>query len=110
MITNVLDLRVLLGGYFTLKYTEVRLSLCLSSTTWIRRGCGDKASQILDLGTEWRQVITFTHRPLYQRKEPSVRVVRKLDGGGSERFGEGQNTRLSQEMNSSAPGLSACVY
>jgi len=29
LITNVLDLRVLSGGYFTLRYTEVHLSLCL---------------------------------------------------------------------------------
>jgi hypothetical protein len=32
------------------------------------------SSTILDLGTRWRQVISFTPRPLYHRKEQSVPI------------------------------------
>jgi hypothetical protein len=55
----------------TTKTTKVKLSLCLTKhhamkTYW---GSGGIAPRILDLGTRWRSVISFTPRPLYPQEK-----------------------------------------
>jgi hypothetical protein len=62
---------------------KVKLSLCLTKhhsmkTYW---GSGDISSRILDLGTRWRWVFSFTPRPLYlQGKSPWYPLDRRLGG------------------------------
>jgi hypothetical protein len=51
---------------------KLKLSLCLTKhhavkTYW---GSGGLAPRILDLGTRWRLVVSFTRRPLYPRERP----------------------------------------
>jgi hypothetical protein len=59
------------------------LSLCLTKhhpmkTYW---GSGGIAPRILDLGTRWRWVVSFTPRPLYsQWKSPRYPLGRRLGG------------------------------
>jgi hypothetical protein len=56
---------------------------------------------ILDLGTRWRWVVSFTPRPLYlQGKSPWYPLDRKLDGPQS-RPGRGGEEKNSQPL----PGL-----
>jgi hypothetical protein len=40
-------------------------SLCLTTTPWRRMESGCVDPRILDLGTDWRWVVSFTHLPLY---------------------------------------------
>jgi hypothetical protein len=58
--------------FYTFAYKQIKLFLCL--TNWAPRhegvwgnGCLD--SRALDLGTSWRWVLSFTPRPLYDRKK-----------------------------------------
>jgi hypothetical protein len=59
-------------------YGKVKLSLCL--TNWALRhedvwGSGYINPYFLDLGTSWRQVVSFTPRPLYPlEKRPPVDI------------------------------------
>jgi hypothetical protein len=56
---------------------KVKLSLCLTNYTlhhedvW-ESGCID--ASLLDLGSGWRWMISFTHRPLYRRRKSSRRL------------------------------------
>jgi hypothetical protein len=57
-----------------------------------------KASRILDLGTRWKRVASFTLRPLYpQRKSPWYPLDRRLQS----RYGHGGEQKNSQPL----PGL-----
>jgi hypothetical protein len=62
---------------------KLKLSLCLNKhhamkTYW---GNGGMAPLILDLGTRWRWVVSFTPRPLYpQGKSPLYPLDRMLGG------------------------------
>jgi hypothetical protein len=82
---------------------KVKLSLCLTKhhamkTHW---GSGGVAPRILDLGTRWRWVVSFTPRPLYpQGNSPSYPLERKLDGSQS-RSGRGGEEKNSQPL----PGI-----
>jgi hypothetical protein len=63
-------------------------------TYWGSRGI---APHILDLGTKWRSVVSFTPRPLYpQRKGPLYPLDRRLGGPQSRsgRGGEEKNPKL----------------
>jgi len=58
-------------------------------------GRGGIASHILDLGTRWTWVVSFTPRPFYpQRKGPKCLLDRRLVGPRS------QSWRGSEEKNS----------
>jgi hypothetical protein len=64
-------------------------------------GSGGIAPLILDLGTRWRWVVSFTPRLLYpQGKIPSYPLDRKL-GGPQSRAGSGGEKKNSQHL----PGL-----
>jgi hypothetical protein len=57
-------------------------------------GCIDP--RILDLGTSWRWVVSFTHRPLYLRgKSPLYPLDRRLDGPQSRSGRRGEDTNLA---------------
>jgi hypothetical protein len=77
---------------------NVQLSLCLTKhhamkTYW---GNGGTAPCILDLGTTWRWVVSFTSRPLYpQGKYPWYPLDRKL-GEPQSRSGRGGEEKNSQ--------------
>jgi hypothetical protein len=76
------------------------LSLCLTKhhamkTYW---GSWGVAPRILDLGTRWRWVVSFTPWPLYlQRKSPWYPFDRRLAGPQS------RSGRVGEEKNSQPP-------
>jgi hypothetical protein len=43
-------------------------------------GSGGIAPRILDLGTRWRWVVSFTPRPLYPQEEPLILIGRRPGG------------------------------
>jgi hypothetical protein len=58
-------------------------------------GSANISPRILDLGTRWNRVVSFTPRPLYpQAKSPCYQLYRRL-GGLQSRSGRG-----SEEINS----------
>jgi hypothetical protein len=64
-------------------------------------GSGGIAPSILELGTKWRLVVSFTARPLYpQGKSPWYPFDRSL-GGPQSRFGHGGEEKNFQPL----PGL-----
>jgi hypothetical protein len=64
-------------------------------------GSGDIAPRILDLGTRWKRVVSFTPRPLYpQGNNPWYSLDRRL-GGLQSRSGRGGEEKNSQLL----PGL-----
>jgi hypothetical protein len=64
-------------------------------------GSGSIAPHVLDLGTRWRWVVSFTSRPLYpQGKNPWYPLNRRL-GGPQSRSGRGGEEKNSQPL----PGL-----
>jgi hypothetical protein len=61
-------------------------------------GSGGVAQRILDLGTRWRWVASFTPRPLYtQGKCPWYPLDRRL-GGPQSRSGRGGEEKNSQPL------------
>jgi hypothetical protein len=61
---------------------------------WTRMDEWRYSSTILDLGTRWRRVVSFTPRPLYPRgNRPRYPLYRRLGGpqSRSERHGEEKN-------------------
>jgi len=79
---------------------KVKLSLCFllaeHQAMKAYRGNGGIAPRLLDLGTKWRWLISFTPRPLYhQGKIPYYPLGRSLDGpqSRSERGGEEKNSQ-----------------
>jgi hypothetical protein len=79
-------------------FKEVKLFLCFN---WAPRhegilGSDGTAPRILNLGTRWRWVVSFTPWPLYpQRKSPWYPLNRRLGGTQSrfERSGEEKNSQ-----------------
>jgi hypothetical protein len=74
------------------------LSLCLTKHYAKKTYCGSAgiAPRILDLGTRWRWVVSFTPRPLYpQGKSPYNLLDRRLGGplSRSGRDGEEKNSQ-----------------
>jgi hypothetical protein len=68
-------------------------------------GSGDISPRILDLGTRWRWVVSFTPRPLYsQGKSPWYTLDRRL-GGPQSRSGHGGVKKHSQSL----PGLKSPI-
>jgi hypothetical protein len=66
---------------------------------------GGIAPRILDLGTRWRCVISFTLRPLYTRgKSPCYPLDKRL-GGPQSRAGRGGEEKNSQPL----PGLEPAI-
>jgi hypothetical protein len=47
------------------------------------------APRILDLGTRWRCVVSFTHRPLYLQGQSTRFTLDKRPGGPKSRSGRG---------------------
>jgi hypothetical protein len=61
-------------------------------------GSGGTDPLILDLGTRWRWMVSFTPRPLYlQRKSPWYPLERRL-GGPQSRSGRGGEEKNSQPL------------
>jgi hypothetical protein len=61
---------LLVCGHLTEAFRKVKLSLYLSNLALRHEdvwGSGCKDPRILDLGTSWRWVVSFTLRPLYLR-------------------------------------------
>jgi hypothetical protein len=79
-------------------HIKVKVSLCFN---WAPRhegllGIGGVAPRILNLGTTWRWLISFTPRPLYpQGKSPWYPLDRRL-GGPQSRSGRGGEEKNSQ--------------
>jgi hypothetical protein len=68
-------------------------------------GNGSIAPRILDLGTRWRRVVSFTPRPLYlQGKSPWYSLDRRL-GGPQSRSERGGDEKNSQPL----PGLDPLI-
>jgi hypothetical protein len=66
-------------------------------------GSGGKAPRILDLGTRWRWVVSFTTRPLYpQGKIPWYPLYRRL-GGPQSRSGHGGEEKIPSSRRESNP-------
>jgi hypothetical protein len=66
---------------------------------------GGIAPSILDLGTRWRWVVSFTHRPLFpQGKNPSYPLDRRL-GGTQSRSGRGGEEKNSQPLQGLEPPI-----
>jgi hypothetical protein len=79
---------------------KVKLSLCLTKHHAMKayRGNEGIAPRILDLGTRWRWVVSFTVRPLYpQGKNPWYPLDRTL-GGPQSRSGRGGEEKNSQPL------------
>jgi hypothetical protein len=51
--------------FWTMEEVSNKVSAYLSTNAWRRNGSGDIAPRILNLGTRWRWVVSFTHRPSY---------------------------------------------
>jgi hypothetical protein len=89
-------------SFFSQIKVKVKINwfLCLTKhhamkTYWGSRGI---APRILDLGSRWRRVVSFTPRPLYsQGKSPRYPLDRRL-GGPQSRSGRG-----GEEKNSNPP-------
>jgi hypothetical protein len=85
----------------------VKLSLCWTKyhamkTYW---GSGGIAPRILDFGTRWRWVVSFTSRPLYpQGKSRWYPLDRRL-GGPQSWYGRGGEEKNSQPL----PGLKPTI-
>jgi hypothetical protein len=70
-------------------------------------GVGGIAPRILDLGTRWRWVVSFTPRPLYPRgKSPWYPLDRRL-GGPQSRYGRGGERKISSPSRDSKPRSSS---
>jgi hypothetical protein len=68
-------------------------------------GSGGIPSRILDLGTWWRWMVSFTPRPLYlQRKSHWHRLDRRL-GGTQYRSGRGGEEKNSHPLRESNPRI-----
>jgi len=66
---------------------------------------GDIAPHILDLGTRWMWVVSFTHRLLYpQGKSPWFPLDRRL-GGEQNRSGHGGLDKNSQPLPGHKPPI-----
>jgi hypothetical protein len=77
---------------------------------------GGIAPRILDLGTRWRWVVSFTSRPLYHKgKNPWYPLDRRL-GGPQSRSGRGGEEKNSQPLagikpyNPDSPARSPALY
>jgi hypothetical protein len=69
-------------------------------------GSGDTAPRILDLGTRWRWVVSFTPRLLYpQGKSPWQQPLDRRLGGPQSRSGRGGEEKNSQPL----PGLKPLI-
>jgi hypothetical protein len=99
------------------KRQKVKLSLCLTKHHAMKAywGRGGIASRIIDLGTRWRWVVSFTPRPLYpQGKLPWYPLDRRLDEpqnrsghGGEEKNSQPPTGNRTLEPKSSSPAPSA---
>jgi hypothetical protein len=75
-------------------------------------GSGGIAPCILDLGTRWKRVVSFTTRPLYpQEKSPRYPFERRLSGPQSRcgRVGEEKNSHHPPEIEFPNPNRSVHV-
>jgi hypothetical protein len=77
-----------------------KVFLCLTKHNAMKTylGIGDIAPGILDLGTRWRWVVSFTSRPLYpQGKRPWYQLDRRV-GGPQNWSGPGGEEKNSQSL------------
>jgi hypothetical protein len=87
----------------TYKVVKLNLPLCLTKHLAMKRYWGREriAPRILDLGTRWRWVVSFTSQSLYpQRKSPRYRLYRRL-GEPQSWSGHGGEEKNSQPL----PGI-----
>jgi hypothetical protein len=82
---------------------KVKLSLCFNTEP--RRegvlGSGGIAPRILDLGTIWRWVVSFTPRPFHLQGKNAWYPLDRMLGGTQSRSGRGGEDKNSQPL----PGL-----
>jgi hypothetical protein len=64
-------------------------------------GSGDIAPRILDLGTRWRRVVSFTHRSLYPQGKSRRYPLDKRLGGLQSRSGRSGENKAPKPL----PGL-----
>jgi hypothetical protein len=86
-----------------LEVKEVKLSLCVTKHHAMKTygGNGGVAPRILDFGTRWRWVVSFTPRPVHlQGKSPWYPLDRRLSGPQSRsgRGGEEKNSQPPSEI------------
>jgi hypothetical protein len=62
------------------------------------KGIGGIAPRILNLGTGWRWVVSFTPRPLYPRGKSSWYTLDRRLGGSRTRSGRGRKEKNSQPL------------
>jgi hypothetical protein len=96
------------GKQRKVKRWKVKLSLCLTNHHVMKSywGIGGVAPRILDLGTIWRWVVSFTPRLLYpQGKSPLSPLGRRLGGPQRQcrRGGEEKNLQPLRESNPRTP-------
>jgi hypothetical protein len=77
---------------------KTKSSLCLTKhhamkTYW---GSGGIAPRIVDFGTRWRWVVSFTHRPLYPQGKNRRHPLDRRLGGPQSRFEHGGEEKNSQ--------------
>jgi hypothetical protein len=74
------------------------LFLCLTKHHSMKTysGSGGIASRILDLGTRWRLVVSFTSRPLYTKGKSTRYPLDRRLGGPQSRSGRGGEEKNSQ--------------
>jgi hypothetical protein len=82
---------------------KVKLSLCLTKHHAIRTywGSGGIAPRILDLGTRWRWVVSFTPQSLYPQGKSTWYPLDRRMGGPQSHSGRGGEEVNSQPL----PGL-----
>jgi hypothetical protein len=68
-------------------------------------GSGGRAPRILDFGTRWRRVVSFTPRPLYTQGKSSWYPLDRRLGGHQSRFGGGGEENNPQHL----PGLESPI-
>jgi hypothetical protein len=90
------------------RYIKVKLSLCLTKHHAMKSywGSGGIAPRILDLGTRWRRVVSFTPWPLYPQGNSHWDPLDRRLGGPQSRSGHGgeeKNSQPRRELNPRNP-------
>jgi hypothetical protein len=88
---------LLWGNIIKLCSCPIKIGLTLTEHYVMKayEGSGSITPRVLELGTRWRSVVNFTHRPLYsQGKSPWYPLDRRLDGPHS-RSGHGGEEKNS---------------
>jgi hypothetical protein len=72
-------------------------------------GSGSIAPRILDLGTTWKWVISFTPRPLYSQEKNRWFPLNRMLGESQSRSGRGREEKNSQSLQGLEPRIIQAV-